>query len=87
MSPASYDASRQTTLQGDLGIDLQASALRFENGTEVGFSQASFGLPGTMVRTVPGQQPEVNVAPQLEVADVRLGGPEVRGSIGRAARG
>lgn len=81
----SYDASRQTTLQGDLGIDLQASALRFENGTEVGFSQASFGLPGTTVRTVPGQQPEVNVAPQLEVADLRLGGPEVRGSIGRAA--
>lgn len=81
----SYDASRQTTLQGDLGIDLQASALRFENGTEVGFSQASFGLPGTMVRTVPGQQPEVNVAPQLEVADVRLAGPEVRGSIGRAS--
>lgn len=81
----SYDASRQTTLQGDLGIDLQASALRFDNGTEVGFSRASFRLPGTTVRTAPGQQPDVNVAPELEVGDLRLGGPSVRGTIGSAS--
>lgn len=79
-----YDASGQTTLHGDLDIDLQASALRFQNGTEVGFTRASFGLPGTTVKSVPGQQPEVNVAPRLDVAELRLGGPALRGRVGHA---
>ena len=82
---ASYDAARQTTLTGDLGIDLQASTLRFAGGSEVGFSRAGFVLPGTRVRTAPGLQPQVSVAPQLDVEGLRLGGADLRGSIGTAS--
>ena len=82
---ASYDAARQTTLTGDLGIDLQASTLRFAGGSEVRFSRAGFVLPGTRVRTAPGLQPQVSVAPQLDVEGLRLGGADLRGSIGTAS--
>ena len=82
---ASYDAARQTTLTGNLGIDLQASTLRFNDGSTVGFSRVGFVLPGTRVRTAPGLQPEVSVAPQLDVEGLRLGGADLRGSIGTAS--
>jgi hypothetical protein len=80
----SYDASRQTALTGDLGIDLQESALRFGDGSKVAFSRVVFGLPGTRVRTAPGLQPEVQVAPQLRVETLRLDGNHVRGGVGLA---
>jgi len=81
----SYGVSRETTLACDLDIDLQSSALKLENGTEASFARARFGLPGTVVKTVPGKQPELKVAPQLDVDDLRLSGAYVQGSVGKAA--
>ncbi len=79
-----YDASGEVNVSGDLGIDLQASQLRLDNGTEVGFAHVAFALPGTTVKTVPNQQPAVNVAPQLDIRELRLGGPDIRGRVGNA---
>jgi hypothetical protein len=81
----SYNAQRQTTVTGDLSIDLEASTLRFSDRRAVSFSRVGFVLPGTRVRTAPGLQPEVTVAPQLDVADLQLDGIHVRGSIGAAS--
>ncbi len=80
-----YDALGESTVSGDLDIDLQASELRLDNGTEVGFSRVTFSLPGTIVRTAPDQQPAVKVAPQLDIANLRLGGPDIHGSVGETA--
>ena len=78
---ASYNAERQTTVTGDLGIDLAASTFRFSDGRAFSFSRVGFVLPGTRVRTAPGLQPEVKVAPQLDVEGLQLDGVHVRGSI------
>ncbi|MBX3516558.1 MAG: DUF748 domain-containing protein [Rhodospirillales bacterium] len=81
----SYDAARQTTVTGDLSIDLAASTLRFNDGRAFSFSRVGFVLPGTRVRTAPGLQPEVKVAPQLDVDGLQLDGLHIRGSIGTAS--
>ncbi len=81
----SYDAARQTTVTGDLSIDLAASTLRFNDGRAFSFSRVGFVLPGTRVRTAPGLQPEVKVAPQLDVDGLQLDGLHLRGSIGAAS--
>lgn len=60
----SFDAPGAGSLRGDLGIDLQASELHLQDGTEVGFSRVTLGLPGTTVRILSDQQPAVHVAPQ-----------------------
>ncbi|MFZ1414378.1 MAG: DUF748 domain-containing protein [Defluviicoccus sp.] len=80
---AAYDAARQTTLAGDLSIDLAASTLRFSDGRALSFSRVGFVLPDTRVRTAPGLQPEVRVAPQLDVEGLQLDGVHVRGTIGK----
>lgn len=80
-----YAPTRQTTVMGDVDVDLQSSAFRLRDGTEAGFSHARFGLPGTVVKSTPGKLPEVKVAPQLDVADLRLGGSDVRGTVGTVA--
>lgn len=80
-----YEPTRQTTVMGDVDVDLKATAFHLRDGTEAGFSHARFGLPGTVVKSTPGKLPEVKVAPQLDVADLRLGGSDVRGTVGNVA--
>lgn len=80
-----YDPSGEANVAGDLDIDLQASEMHFDNGTEVGFSRVAFALPGTTVTMVPDQQPAVRVSPALDVDGLRFGGPAIRGRIGHAA--
>jgi hypothetical protein len=80
-----YDPSGEASVAGDLDIDLQASEMHFDNGTEVGFSRVAFALPGTTVTMAPDQQPVVKVSPALDVDGLRFGGPEIRGRIGHAA--
>lgn len=80
-----YEPTRQTTAMGDLDVDLRSSAFRLRDGTEAGFSHARFGLPGTVVKSTPGKLPEVKVAPQFDVADLRLSGSDVRGTVGNVA--
>lgn len=81
----SYNESGESDVSGDLGVDLQASEMRFDNGTRVGFSHVAFALPGTSVRMAPDQQPALRVAPALDVAQLTLGGPQIRGTVGHAA--
>jgi len=78
----SYDGPGRGGVSGDVGVDLQASEMRLYDGTEVGFSHVRLGLPGTTVRMEAGQQPAVRVAPQLDVTDLRLGGGDIRGTVG-----